>query len=79
MGESKEPLYYCDPEKNVECSKRGCFYANGQFPLCKRTSNPAYAKTDADGKPMEAPYKFDTLPEPVQVSNDATQEDMDRF
>lgn len=28
---------------------------------------------------MEASCEFDELPEPVRVSNDATQEDRDRF
>ncbi len=51
-------LYLCDPEKNTECKKRSCKYnPAAEYPICDRTSNPAYAVLDKANQPMEAPEK----------------------
>ena len=34
-------LYPCDPDKNVKCSKTGCFRTGGD---CYMTSSPDFAK-----------------------------------
>lgn len=36
-----DTLYPCDPEKNTECSKRGCFINGGP---CSKTRKLAFAK-----------------------------------
>lgn len=60
MGKPKKPLYYCDPEKNVECSKSNCKLSDGsKFQDCELTSHPEYAKTDADGNPIEYVYQHE--------------------
>ena len=50
MSEEKA-RYLCDPEKNTECRKTMCFQKGG---LCKKTSNPEYAKKDENGNPIMA-------------------------
>lgn len=55
MENRKKPLYYCDPEKNVECPKTHCKLS--EFQGCELTTSPEYAKTDADGKPIEYIYQ----------------------
>ncbi|MBR4212132.1 MAG: hypothetical protein IKR84_07085 [Oscillibacter sp.] len=57
----KGPLYYCDPEKNTECSKETCAYRDGEFPYCNLTTNPRYAHTNVDGEPLQAVGAFETL------------------
>ena len=48
---SGEKIFYrCDPEKNTECRKRGCFRRGGK---CRATSRTECAVRDADGKPVE--------------------------
>lgn len=39
-------LFTCDPEKNPNCSKTGCYLNGGR---CSSTTNPEHAKTDKDG------------------------------
>ena len=46
-------LYECDPDKNVECKKRGC-----QNP-CHRTSHKEYAKDGAAGRTSKEWMKID--------------------
>lgn len=36
-------VYYCDPEKNVECRKNECFINGGE---CYRTHNKEFERTD---------------------------------
>ena len=38
-------LYECDPEKNTECNKRGCFINGGE---CRHTTRVEYAKEDRE-------------------------------
>lgn len=51
-----ELLYLCDPEKNTECSKTGCYHnPNAECEKkdgCKATSNKEYAKLTESGKPI---------------------------
>ena len=42
--------YICDPDKNTSCSKAGCRIFN----CCQCTTNPKYAKTGQNGKPIVA-------------------------
>ena len=44
-GEQPEPVraYPCDPEKNTDCKKTGCYERGGP---CKLTLNPEYAKEE---------------------------------
>ena len=46
---SLEPVraYQCDPEKNTDCKKTGCYERGGP---CKLTLNPEYAKEERNGK-----------------------------
>ena len=39
-------LFTCDPEKNPNCPKNGCYLNGGG---CSSTSNPEHAKTDKGG------------------------------
>ncbi len=46
--------YFCDPEKNTECTKETCACnpANeGWEDACKTTSKKEYAKLDENGEP----------------------------
>lgn len=47
----KHDLYYCDPDKNVKCTKEGCHYRPMARADCCLTTNREFAKTDADGNP----------------------------
>ena len=44
-----EPVraYPCNPEKNTDCKKTGCYERGGP---CKLTLNPEYAKEEQDEK-----------------------------
>ena len=54
----RKTLYMCDPEKNTECKKQSCKYNPAAvYPICDRTTNPAYALLDEANQPMEAPEK----------------------
>ena len=48
LGEQPEPVraYPCDPEKNTDCKKTGCYERGGP---CKLTLNPEYAKEEHNG------------------------------
>ena len=48
-------LYYCDPEKNTECKKRGCAYIFTRLEggVCCATLHREYARTDEKGNPVE--------------------------
>lgn len=52
-AEYKEPrpepvrAYPCDPKKNTDCKKTGCYERGGP---CKLTLNPEYAKEERNGK-----------------------------
>lgn len=49
---SKEKIFYrCDPKKNKECRKNGCYLYRGK---CKATSKIECAVRDANGDPIEA-------------------------
>lgn len=39
-------LFACDPEKNPNCSKTGCYLNGGR---CSSTTHPEYAKQDENG------------------------------
>ena len=40
---AETPVYCCDPEKNVECTKTGCFFNRAsRFPKCLKTTNKDY-------------------------------------
>lgn len=47
-------LYYCDPEKHTECSKRSCAYVptKEEGGICCATFRRAFARTDENGVPM---------------------------
>jgi len=47
-------LYWCDPEKNVECAKRNCRHVltREEGGICEATFRRAYAMTDGNGVPM---------------------------
>ena len=40
-GNAKQRSYPCDPEKNTECSKTGCYINGGE---CRHTLNREYAR-----------------------------------
>lgn len=47
--------YMCDPAKNTACKKRSCKEnPTALFPICDRTSNPAYAVLNEANQHMEA-------------------------
>lgn len=46
-------LYFCDPNKNTECSKTHCFKSGGE---CCKTSNPEFK-----GEPLKVP-KIEWVP-----------------
>ena len=47
-------LYWCDPEKNVDCRKLGCRYTlrPEEGGVCEATFRRAFARLDENGKPM---------------------------
>jgi len=50
----KKAWYRCDPQKNTQCTKRGCKYnPNSAFPECDGTSHIEYS---TDCKPMKDEY-----------------------
>ena len=47
-----KPLYYCDPDKNIDCIKTGCFRFDG---TCCFTTYAKYRQLDANKiKPIQA-------------------------
>lgn len=48
----KKPIYICDAAKNTKCEKGANCYINGG--LCNCTQYIEYARTDEQGKPLEA-------------------------
>lgn len=48
------PLYWCDPEKHVECDKRSCSHILTRLEggVCEATYYEEYAMLDESGKPM---------------------------
>ena len=60
VREGMKVLYRCDPEKNKECNKRGC-YGHTHF-KCRCTSNREYAELDSNGNPIIAYIHFDDQP-----------------
>lgn len=55
-------LYLCDPEKHTECRKTNCVHnpmALNQ--VCQSTTNPAFAKLDEQGKPIQMPDFLEQL------------------
>lgn len=42
-------LYECDPEKNQECRKHGCYIHAGR---CHKTTKPECAKKNENGEPI---------------------------
>lgn len=58
-------FYICDPDKNNECRKRNC--GKNRNYGCRCTSNPDYAKTDGNGKPIVSFIHFDDAP-PILVN-----------
>ena len=47
-------LYWCDPERNVDCRKLGCRYTlrPEEGGVCEATFRRAFARLDENGKPM---------------------------
>lgn len=45
----KKVLYKCDPHKNAECKKTGCYIYGG---MCDGTTEKQYAFTDENGEPI---------------------------
>lgn len=43
--------YFCDPERNKECTKEGCFLRDGP---CYCTTHPEFAMIGPYGKPVIA-------------------------
>lgn len=56
----KFPLYFCDPNKNTECKKKGCLYTVGEYKYCDATSRREFAQLDENGEPK---IKYATLEE----------------
>lgn len=50
----KRIMYVCDPHKNAECAKQGCYLNKNanRFRLCASTSKMEYALLDIDGDPV---------------------------
>lgn len=42
-------LYFCNPVKNYDCKKTGCFLKNGP---CHATTNIKFAVLNLEGKPI---------------------------
>lgn len=54
----RQTYYLCDPSKNTECKKQSCKYNTAAlYPVCDRTTNPAYAVLDEANQPMELSEK----------------------
>lgn len=45
--------YLCDPNRNSECAKEGCWYIAKSGP-CKCTMKKKFAQQDENGKPVRA-------------------------
>lgn len=47
-------LYWCDPEKNTECQKKGCAYllTRADGGICSATFRREYAREYENGEPM---------------------------
>ena len=57
-------LYYCNPERNIECDKRGCIYnTNSYYPVCKLTSREEFALDEGE----EASFKRYPRPKKNEV------------
>jgi hypothetical protein len=50
----KSPLYSCDPEKNINCTKESCYISAGP---CSSTTKPEYAFTNENGEPIKEDYE----------------------
>ena len=46
---AKCPLYLCNPDKNVNCSKESCAFLYPGFGECRHTTNPQNAETNENG------------------------------
>lgn len=44
-------LYYCDPTKNLLCTKEACMHRSVSWKACGLTTDKRYAQKDADGNP----------------------------
>ena len=49
MNVAIKALYKCDPSKNIECPKKGCFKNGGD---CRCTINAKCAEIDENGMPI---------------------------
>lgn len=47
--------YFCDPEKNTECTKTFCAYKPDHIAGCFATSKKDCARTDFNGEPCVVP------------------------
>lgn len=57
-------IYYCDPDKRIDCKKTNCKYLNeGE---CNGTSDESLALRSADGRPLVL-YVLD-LDKPISAS-----------
>lgn len=60
---ARKELYICNPEKNTSCRKSGCVHnPNAIHKQCSCTTNPAFAKLDANGEPMKAHITIPAAP-----------------
>ena len=50
----RKTLYKCDPYKNAECKKTGCYIHGG---MCDGTTEKQYARTDENGAPVTNEFK----------------------
>lgn len=50
----KQPLYLCNPEKNVNCTKESCYTNNGP---CSSTTKPEFAFTNENGESIKEHYE----------------------
>lgn len=53
----KQPLYLCDPEKNINCTKESCYINSGP---CSSTTKPEFAFTNENGEPIKEHYEEGT-------------------
>ena len=56
-GETREPVYMCDPSRNKKCRKTGCFYRDVPYPVCYATKDKKCAQLDEKGEPVKIDWR----------------------
>lgn len=69
--ESSPTVYYCDPQKDESCNKRGCYVFGGP---CHLTFYAQYAIV-LDGEPMKGPKVYGPLADPVDLDETYQRDD----